>query len=92
MRQFCTAPACILKAGLTRAGIGVTGVDQQIAHLPFFKMLPGDNHGGRAEGVAGEDRRTGCSLRQGNEREIITIRIFYAGGSGAYLNTGNRQK
>ena len=49
--------ARIRQARRARAGIGISGVDQQVARCPAPQVLTRHQHRRRAEGIAGEHRR-----------------------------------
>ncbi len=71
------------------AGVGVTGVGQQIAHGALHTLL-GQDHRRCAEGVEGEHASHAGAFGAAHDHHILAPRALDAGGSDAEFKTRNR--
>ena len=65
---------------MTRTGVGVAGIDEQIAGGGGRQMAASQDHGRGAEGIAGKDRRALGTRGQFHETEVLTVLVANAGG------------
>ncbi len=92
LRQRLAAGLGVFHAPLAGAGVGVTGIDHQVARSLFGQVTATEDHRGGAELVAGENTGHPALRGQFEHHQVLATGLFDSGAGNTQLDARDREK